>query len=122
MIDGMYAILLISDDAKALAAFYREALGLPFEDEIHDDVPLHYGCEVGGLHFAIHSQPGWPGTARRDGQSPVLIFQTDDVDAVYERLIANGVATTPPFDHGFAIGVNFRDPDGNNVQVMKPTD
>ena len=41
------ALLLISDDAAALAAFYREALGFPLEDELHDGILLHYGCEIG---------------------------------------------------------------------------
>jgi catechol 2,3-dioxygenase-like lactoylglutathione lyase family enzyme len=121
VIDGMYAILLISDDAKALAEFYREALGLPLEDEVHDGAPLHYGCEVGGVHFAIHPAPGWPGRATPDSQSPVLIFHTDDVEGAYQRLRTAGVGATPPFDHGLAVGTSFRDPDGNNVQVMSAT-
>ena len=57
LIDRVTAILLISPDPRALADFYRNALGLPLEDEEHPGVPLHYGCDVGGVHLAIHS-PG----------------------------------------------------------------
>jgi hypothetical protein len=32
--------------------------------------------------------------------------------------MANSVEPTPPFDHGFAMLTAFRDPDGNNIQVM----
>jgi catechol 2,3-dioxygenase-like lactoylglutathione lyase family enzyme len=113
------ALLLISDHAEQLAAFYRDALGMPVEEERHDDVPLHYGCEIGGTHFAIHPSAGWPGAPAPNAQSPVIVFHTDDVDAAYERLVAHGVAATPPFDHGFAVLTAFRDLDGNNVQVMR---
>jgi predicted enzyme related to lactoylglutathione lyase len=119
-VDSVGAVLLISDDAAGLAAFYRDALALPLEDELHEGVPLHYGCELGSVHFAIHPSADWPGERSADGQSPVIVLHTSDVQRAYERLVANGVAATPPWDHGFAIGTAFRDPDGNNVQVMQP--
>jgi uncharacterized glyoxalase superfamily protein PhnB len=100
-IDSVGAILLISDDAEGLAHFYRDALGFPLDDEVHEGVPLHNGCEVGGVHFAIHSAEGWPGEPAPKSQSPVLVFYTSDVQSAYERLVLNGVQATPPFDHGF---------------------
>jgi len=121
LVDSVGALLLISDDASTLADFYRRTLGLPMKDEVHERVPPHYGCEIAGLHFAIHPSPDWPGERTPNGQSPVLVFHSSDVHAVYERLLAHGVDATPPFDHGFATLVAFRDPDGNNVQVMTPT-
>jgi predicted enzyme related to lactoylglutathione lyase len=121
LVESVGALLLISDDAKRLAAFYRDALGFPLEDELHEDVPLHYGCEIGGVHFAIHPSADWPGEQTPTAQSPVIVFYTGDVRSAYERLVANGVQATPPFDHGFATLTAFQDPDGNNVQVMTPT-
>ena len=56
MIDRVTAILLISPDARALADFYRKVLSLPLEDEEHPGVPLHYGCDLGGVHLAVHSR------------------------------------------------------------------
>jgi hypothetical protein len=35
VIDRVTAILLISPDARALAEFYKNALELPLEDEVH---------------------------------------------------------------------------------------
>jgi len=121
LVDSVGAILLISDDAEKLAAFYREALGFPLEDEVHEGVPLHYGCEIGGIHFAIHPSADWPGEPAPTTQSPVIVFYTSDVDTAYQKLIAHGVHATPPFDHGFATLTAFRDPDGNIIQVMTPT-
>ncbi|MDY7103516.1 MAG: VOC family protein [Actinomycetota bacterium] len=115
------AILLISDDAERLASFYRTAVGLPLEDERHEGVPLHYGCEIGPVHFAVHPSADWPGERAPRAQSPVIVLYTDDVDAAHARLVAAGVEATPPFDHGFAVLTAFRDPDGNNVQLMTPT-
>jgi uncharacterized glyoxalase superfamily protein PhnB len=113
MVDSFGAVLLISDDAARLADFYRTALGFSLTEEVHPGVPLHYGCELGGLHFAIHPSTDWPGERSPTAQSPVLVFYTRDVNAAYQRLVAAGVRATPPFDHGFATMTSFRDPDGN---------
>ncbi len=48
------AVLLVSPDAARLAEFYRGALGLALEDEVHECVPLHYACDLGDVHFTIH--------------------------------------------------------------------
>ena len=101
MIDRVTAILLISPDPQALADFYRAALGLPLEDEEHPGVPLHYGCDIGGVHLAIHSSGGFTGVPARDAQSPVLVLGTSSVRAVAERLSANGVHTIGPTDQRF---------------------
>jgi catechol 2,3-dioxygenase-like lactoylglutathione lyase family enzyme len=119
LIDRVTAILLISPDPRALADFYRNALGLALEDEEHPGVPLHYGCDVGGVHLAIHSSAGFVGVPARDAQSPVVVLGTSSVRAVAARLSANGVQTTGPTDHGFGLIVSFRDPDGNLVEVLE---
>ncbi len=119
LVESLGAILLISEDAAKLAEYYRIALGFPMVDEVHEGVPLHYACELGGVHFAIHPAETWPGEPHVDAQSPVIVFSTTDANAVFESLQACGIAATPPFDHGFAILVSFRDRDGNNVQVMQ---
>lgn len=120
MIDGVSAILLISPDAAALCRFYRDTLGLPLQDEVHEGVPLHYACDLGGVHFAIHPAQGWPGVATRNAQSPVIALRTWDAKAVAERLRTAGFRNVGPYDHGFAQAVVFRDPDGNAVEVLEP--
>ena len=116
----MTAILLISPNAKKLGEFYRATLGLPLEEEEHDGIPLHYGCVLGDVQFAIHSADGgWPGVPTQNAQSPVITFSTSHLKAVAERLSAHGVKVTGPTDHGFAHGISFRDPDGNPVSVLE---
>jgi catechol 2,3-dioxygenase-like lactoylglutathione lyase family enzyme len=119
LIDRVTAILLISPDPRALADFYRNTLGLALKDEEHPGVPLHYGCDVGGVHLAIHSSAGFTGVPTRDAQSPVIVFGTSSVRAVAQRLSANGVHTIGPTDHGFVLIVSFRDPDENLVEVLE---
>lgn len=120
MITGVSAILLISPNAKALAQFYKDGLGLPLEEEVHEGVPLHYACELGGVHFAIHPAEGWPGVATHNAQSPVVALRTSDARAVARRLAAIGFPAAGPFDHGFAHVVTFRDPDGNHIEILEP--
>ena len=127
LISGVGAVLLLSPDAKALAEFYVSALGLPLVEEVHDEVPVHYACDLGSVHFAIHPADGWPGTPTLDSQSPVIALNTLDAGAVADSLRAAGIDASGPIDHGFACVVSFRDPDGNHIEVLevtvaKPTD
>ena len=120
LIDDLTAILLISRNAKRLARFYKSALGFPLEEERHDGMPLHYGYDLGDVHFAIHpAQGGWPGGTPRHARSPVINFSTSDLRAVGRRLAARGVKTKGPTDHGFAQVISFRDPDGNAVSILE---
>jgi catechol 2,3-dioxygenase-like lactoylglutathione lyase family enzyme len=119
LIDDVTAILLISSNAKKICDFYRATLGLPLEEEAHDGMPLHYGCSLGDVHFAIHSTEGWPGVATRNARSPIITFSTSNLKAVVERLSACGVKVTGPTGHGFAQGISFRDPDENLISVLE---
>jgi catechol-2,3-dioxygenase len=119
LIDGVTAILLISPDARALAEFYRRVLDLPLEDEEHPGIPLHYGCDVGGVHLAIHSSDGFLGVPARNAQSPAIVLGTSDIKTVFDRLTRHGVSTTGPSDHGFGLVVSFRDPDGNVIEILE---
>lgn len=119
LIKSVSAILLISDDAERLSAFYKSALDIPLKDERHDDLPLHYGCNIGDVHFAIHPSEGWPGVQVKDSQSPVIALETKDVALAAERLRSVGIELTGPYDHGFAFTISFRDPDGNLVEILE---
>ena len=117
LIDDVTAILLISPHAKELCSFYRATLGLPLEEERHEGMPLHYGCSLGAVHFAIHRAEEWPGS--RPARSPVICFSTSKLEAVVDRLTSRGVKVTGPADHGFARVASFRDPDGNHVSILE---
>jgi catechol-2,3-dioxygenase len=120
LIDDVTAVLLVSRNAKRLCEFYRDMLGLPLEEEVHDGMPLHYGYSLGDVHFAIHpAGPSWPGVPTRNAQSPVITFSTSNLKAVAKRLHANDVTVAGPTDHGFGHAISFRDPDGNLVSILE---
>jgi catechol-2,3-dioxygenase len=120
LIDDVTAIMLISPNPGKLCEFYKATLGLPLEEELHDDAPLHYGYSLGDVHFAIHpADGGWPGVPTENAQSPIITFSTSNLKAVAKRLSASGVKAHGPTDHGFGDVVSFRDPDGNSVMVIE---
>ena len=119
LIDAVGAILLISEDAAGLAEFYRAALGLPLVNEVHEGVPLHYACELAGVHFAIHPADGWPGSPSSTAQSPVIVLNTSNAELLAQRVRDAGIEATGPYDHGFAHAVTFRDPDGNLIEALQ---
>lgn len=115
------AVLLVSRDVDALACFYRDALGLPLQGEQHGDTELHYGCQLGDVHFAIHSADAFPDVVPEPGGG-VLALATFDLDGLMVRLAAFGVQPLyPPRDAGFARMSAFRDPDGRLVELTQPS-
>ena len=119
LVRGVSALLLISPDAAALAGFYSDVLGLALKEEVHDGVPLHYACELGQVHFAIHPNDGWPGAAGSQAQSPVIALGISDAAHAADRLDAADINHTGVTDHGFALVIAFRDPDGNHVELLQ---
>ena len=91
------------------------------KEEVHAGVPLHYACDIGSVHLAVHPADGWPGVPAPESRSPVIVLQTDDAEAATTSLAASGIEVTGPRDHGFALVASFRDPDGNMVELLQPT-
>jgi predicted enzyme related to lactoylglutathione lyase len=117
------------DDHEAALAFYRDALGL----EVRQDVAME------GARWLTVGPPTQPelgivlqtaGVARpaEDGQSikallakgslAGLVFETDDVDATFEKIRASGAEVLQePMDQAYtARDCAFRDPSGNQVR------
>ena len=120
-IEGLVAVLLISPGPERLARFYRDVVGLPFESEQHDVAPPHWGCDVDGVHFAIHPSEGWPGDDPAGARSPVIALRTDDVGQLALRLAQHGVTYSGPRDHGWGLTITFIDLDGNRIEVIEMT-
>ncbi|HET7745723.1 MAG TPA: VOC family protein, partial [Vicinamibacteria bacterium] len=83
-------VLLVSPDPARLAAFYRDVLQVPLEDEEHEGTRPHWGCTLGDVHFAIHPVEDFPD--RRSGVGAVkLAFTVFDLAAFLEGVKAKGV-------------------------------
>lgn len=121
-IEFFSAILLVSKDAKRLATFYRDVLGIALEEEKHGDTLTHYGCELGDLHFAIHPAGNFEGSGCEPG-AVRLAFNVFDMNAFEERVTSRGVELVyPPKDVGFATMTALQDPDGNFVEFTQLSD
>lgn len=121
-LEFLSAVLIVSRDPKRLVDFYRDVLGVPIEDEHHDDTLPHWGCTLGDLHFAIHPIEDFP-----DGRSGVgavkLAFTTFDLRGMLARLEARGVPLLQPLkDTGFFWSAAVQDPDGNFVELVEMRD
>ena len=113
------AVLLVSREPERLAIFYRDVLGIPLEEEQHDETIKHYGCELGDLHFAIHPienfRSGEPGVG-----SVKLAFEIFDMNAFISHLKERGI--TPlysPKPLGTSLITALRDPDGNEIEFTQ---
>lgn len=112
------SLVLFAADHAGTAAFYR-AVGLPLEDEDHDDGPVHHAAEVGGIHVAIYpaeSEGGAP--ARRGAGSTFAGFYVESLDEVLSALEALGAPVLTTHEE-MPWGCRFvaADPDGRPVEV-----
>jgi predicted enzyme related to lactoylglutathione lyase len=113
------AVLLTSRDAARLAAFYRDALGLPLAPEQHGQTAPHWGCELGDVHFAIHprADAAAPGPIR-------LAFWVFDLKAFVGRLEERGIPLRYPIvplgPESFVTAI--LDPDGNEIELTQMGD
>jgi len=118
-IDFFSAVLLVSNNAEKLADFYKNTLMIPLVDEQHGDSPLHYGCELGDIHFAIHPAENSEGEKIETG-SVKLAFEVFDMDAFVERMKSKNVDLLyPPKEMGPMKITAIKDPDGNIVEFTQ---
>ena len=121
------------DDHDAALAFYRDTLGL----EVRQDVATEYGrwLTVGPQtqpEISIVLQTAGVGRPPEDGQTikellakgslSGLVFETDDVDGMFERVAASGAEVLQePMDMPYGVrDCAFRDPAGNMVRFNQP--
>jgi len=114
------AILLISKNPRHLADFYKNVLGIPLKDEQHDGSELHYGCEIGDLHFAIHSPTESHHQTPKPGSTKIA-FEVFDLDVFLKRLDGHGVKPLyPPKSLGGTSRLTaILDPDGNEIEFTE---
>ncbi|HKA67668.1 MAG TPA: VOC family protein [Actinomycetes bacterium] len=120
------------DDHEAALAFYRDTLGL----EVRQDVVMEHGRWVtvgppAQPEIGIVLSSVGVGRPAQDAQSlkvllakgslSGLIFEIDDVDALFDKVAATGVTVLQdPMDQPYGIrDCGFRDPSGNQVHFQK---
>ena len=117
------------DDHDAALAFYRDTLGL----EVRQDVAMEYGRWVtvgpkGQPDISVVLSSVGVGRPPEDartlkellakGSLAGLVFETGDVDGLFERVAASGAEVLQePMDQPYGVrDCAFRDPSGNQVR------
>ena len=114
------ALVLRAADVTKAVEFYR-AIGVPLEEERHDDGPLHYACELGPVHFAIYpAEPGGGHPERLSAGATQVGFQVESVEAAVEAAVGLGArVVVRPDDYPWGRRAVVEDPDGRAVELNK---
>ncbi len=111
-VSGIYMIVLMQTDLKAAIEFYKKlgfTLGLYLENKWAE-------FECSGVKIGL-----CPGDVQRDRYTG-LVFKTDDVQALYEELLDDGVEfVAQPVIATHGVMASLLDPSGNRIDLYQPT-
>jgi catechol 2,3-dioxygenase-like lactoylglutathione lyase family enzyme len=116
-------VILFAKDMARMRAFYRDVIGLAEVGEGSEEHWLRF--DAGGCSLALHAIPREIAASivieeppRERSDTPYKVaFQTDDVDATRQRLIAQGVSMREPRRFGDMVFCDGIDPEGNVFQI-----
>jgi predicted enzyme related to lactoylglutathione lyase len=116
-ITGLAGILIWTEPERfeAMAAFYRDCLGLTPRTSKPDFINFEWA----GVRLSVSIHDRVRG-ASRDPLRIMVNLAVDDIHAVHARLVAAGVVFVRPperEDWGGQVAT-FSDPDGNVIQLM----
>jgi catechol 2,3-dioxygenase-like lactoylglutathione lyase family enzyme len=118
-VTGIGGVFIRSKDPAALAAWYREALGLEFEGAepaaVLPDTGSSYS--VFALFAPDSTYIGDPAT-----QGAMANLRVDDLDGVLARLDELGVAHEPASDSEYGRFSWLSDPEGRRLELWEPGD
>jgi catechol 2,3-dioxygenase-like lactoylglutathione lyase family enzyme len=101
---AMRRIVLFTKNMSAMAAFYRDVLGLPLKT----DEKGWKEFDAGGCGIALHK-----GTSRVGARPPKIVFFAGDVPAARADLIARGARLGKVARGSGLTRCDGKDPDGN---------
>ena len=111
---------MFANDMAKMTAFYRDVVGLTYEENPHRDdefVTFNDGGNTFALHAALPHQraPVANPPVVRWNAATKVVFRVDDLEKHYDDLVARGLSSTwgSVDDHL----VDFVDPEGNVFQL-----
>jgi glyoxylase I family protein len=118
---GPHHIALLTSNFDRLRAFYVETLGFPVIGAYPDRRVIFLGVGDIAIELVEQAQPGTPGNSGWGH----FALQVADVDATYAELAGQGVPfhilpKNIPDDEPLTRIAFFRDPDGNELQLVQP--
>lgn len=122
-------ITLPVDDLKQSLAFYRDAVGLPYEGSAEDVDHIVFVLE-GGLYLVLVARSEFAGftkfvnqtDAARGTSECILSYfaaSREEVDTLLKRAeTASGIPSTEPKEQSWGYAGYFTDPDGHMWEIM----
>ncbi|KKQ98554.1 MAG: hypothetical protein UT24_C0009G0054 [Candidatus Woesebacteria bacterium GW2011_GWB1_39_12] len=123
MLKGLESVVLGSANAKKLASFYKDVVGLKLtlEAEMGENNENLFAFEVkGSSGFYIMDHSKVKGEAK-DPNRILLNFEVDDIDKEVKKLDGKKVKKIQDKYHleGYGWIVTYEDPDGNYFQLVQ---
>ena len=127
---GYVQVGVVAADVHRLLEFYRDVLGLPFEQSlpIHEGLVLHFFA-IGDARFKIAEVTPAPPVAAPPGGVEAatgirwITLECDDLDDVVARCESAGVRfVMPPQEAPSDSGARFtmiEDPEGNWIEIVQ---
>jgi predicted enzyme related to lactoylglutathione lyase len=121
LVSACKSIVLTSKTPEITAAFYRDVLGIPLEEERHRGTDRHWAGQLGEVHVAVHQLDGFwlPTTGMVEGAT-IVSFTVDDIEHASSRLAAREVPIVARTKIGPMSFIATRDPDGRYVCLGTP--
>lgn len=105
---------------EATKTFYTAAFGWSWLDYGPTYAEIQDAGIAGGLNAQASPAPE-PDAGAEDGLGPLLLFESDDLDATVEAVTAAGAqVTSGPYGYPGGRRFHFRDPAGNTLGVYQP--
>jgi len=118
---GVHHVGLTARDPAALAAFYRDVLGLEVVGGSTTDTPdfgasafLSSNPPEESHDLALFANPAFQHTAFK-------VRSLAHLRAMYQRVLGRGVPVKMAFNHGASLAFYFEDPEGHLLEVYWPT-
>ena len=117
-VTGVGGIFFKARDPKALAAWYRDVLGLKIEEwggsMLRYDAPGH-PPHVVWCPFAEDTKYFAPST-----QSFMINYAVDDLDALLTHVVSKGVSIINRSEEVYGPFAWILDPEGNKIELWQP--
>lgn len=117
MVQKFGGINLSSKDVPRLLHFYRDLLGVPvLEPGMENDDGVTLGFQKDAPCIWLWDENRW---GREYEGNVNLVFEAEDLDALYRRLREQGVPCDPPYTAVWGgKECKLHDPDGNVLTIL----
>jgi catechol 2,3-dioxygenase-like lactoylglutathione lyase family enzyme len=119
-ITGFHHVGMVARDPDALAAFYRDVLGMTVTGGSDEDSPFGHTAFLSSRpededhELAIFANPVFRHFAFK-------VASLDALRAVHRRIVERGIPVKMTMNHGCSIAFYFDDPEGNMIEIYWPT-